>query len=292
MDISKPYTKELTTVPSTCRIPKMVYSSHTMFNIFKSKNTETRLVVQFNGKDICRITAQEMPVEKNVDAKLEPQSTLKFIEPDGTIHEHPIGQMSGWIHISIRVQQNHACQIDCVIDQSKDFQPNSLSSGAGLGIRFQPFFLKGAHVNREQFRGKGLFVRGLHFSGTVTPANVILSCECDQCGKTFQIHSFHAGFSDKGYFYSDSGKYTLLVDAQTPGSPAALSSPDPDRLAILESRLPIAPDGTRFRYLNSFRCPHCNAPYIDFEKYPEQRPSEYYGNWLKNHEPISFVDGQ
>ena len=65
-----------------------------------------------------------------------------------------------------------------------------------------------------------------------------------------------------------------------PGCPAALSTPNPAELAALEAALPLAPDGTRFRYTNAFRCPHCSAPYIDFEAHPEYRAGEYYGNYF------------
>ena len=30
-------------------------------------------------------------------------------------------------------------------------------------------------------------------------------------------------------------------------------------------------EGKTFRYYNSFSCPHCGAPYIDYKKYPENK---------------------
>ena len=116
--------------------------------------------------------------------------------------------------------------------------------------------------------------------------------KCDRCKKSFQIRSYHAGFSNSGYFYSDSGKYTITVSDQVPGCPVPLSETNAADLAALEALLPQAPDGTYFRYLNPFRCPHCAAPYIDFEKNPKERLEEYYGNYflgseLLHYEPVS-----
>lgn len=40
---------------------------------------------------------------------------------------------------------------------------------------------------------------------------------------------------------------------------------------------PCSVCGTSFRYLNPLRCRHCGAPYLDFIRFPEMRPHEYYG---------------
>ena len=143
-------------------------------------------------------------------------------------------------------------------------------------------------MKNEELHGKGLFARGFHYSGTVTPGNIVLSCECDQCKRSFQIRSYHAGFSNAGYFYSESGKFTLTVSDRVAGCPAALSEPNPVELAAIEAVLPLAPDGTQYKYLNPFRCPHCSAPYIDFPANPKDRPGEYYGNYFVGSELLSM----
>lgn len=215
--------------------------------------------------------------------------SVEFIDSQGVVHRHGLANASGWSHFSIRVHQNLACQADCVISQSERFDADSFAKSEAIGIRFQPFFLSGAKVQNSEMYGKGLFARGLHFSGTVTPGNVLLSCECDRCKKSFLIHSYHSGFSDSGYFYSDSGKYTITVSNREPGSPAALSDPDPAALANLEARLPLAPDGSSYKYFNPFRCPHCSAPYIDFAAAPALRRAEYYGNYFVGSELIRYA---
>ncbi|SFB13510.1 hypothetical protein SAMN04515620_1203 [Collimonas sp. OK607] len=264
-----------------------------MFSIFKKKESPL-LIVKADGKELCRVFLGDVPCEKNPSAKIEQNGTIEFVDAQGISHLHGAGLHSGWFHFSVRAHPNLACQSDCVITQSEKYDSEAFGRGDAIGIRFQPFFLSGAEIKNESLYGKGLFARGLHFSGTVTSGNVILSCECDHCKKSFQIRSYHAGFSNSGYFYSDSGKYTITVDDQVSGCPAALAVPNPLELAALEAALPVAPDGTRYRYTNPFRCPHCSTPYIDFSSNPNERPREYYGNYfvdskLLRYEPVMDI---
>ena len=263
-----------------------------MFSIFRNK-PQPLLLVSVNGKELCTVEQSELPCEKTPSLRLEGNALLELRDAQGVAHRHELGGLAGWYHFSIRVHANLACQADCVVSDSSTFDPDAFARGEVSGIRFQPFFLTGAGVGNDASYGRGLFARGLHFNGTVTPGNVVLSCECDRCKRSFRIHSYHAGFSNAGYFYSGSGRYTMTVSDSIPGSPAALSEPDPQKLAALEAALPPAPDGTEYRYANPFRCPHCAAPYIDFAAHPEERRAEYYGNYFVGTELLSYepVDG-
>lgn len=257
---------------------------------FLRKKPEKLLSVRLDGVEICSIAVEELPCERTPSINVAPGSVVSFLAADGTEHTHELGQANGWAHFSIRVHQNRACQADCVVSDSVQFDPTAFARGDALGVRFQPFFLPGSATSNAEFKGRGLFARGLHFSGTVTPGNIMLSCECDECHRSFLIRSYHAGFSNAGYFYSTSGRYTLVVSSAIPGAPAALSEPDPAALAALEERLPRAPDGTSFSYLNPFRCPHCAAPYIDFRSDPNLRKSEYYGNYFTEAELMHYSE--
>lgn len=257
-----------------------------MFSIFKKKEVPL-LLIKFNGKELCSIRENELPCEKDPITKIEPNGIVEFVDAHGASHKHELGAGAGWAHFSVRVHASLACQVDCVITNSQVFDPEAFAKGA-MGIRFQPFFISGAKAKNEDLYGNGLFARGLHFSGTVTPGNTVLSCECDHCRKSFQIRSYHAGFSNSGYFYSGSGKYTITVNNDIPGCPAALSEPSEAELAALEADLPLAPDGTHYKYTNPFRCPHCSAPYINFEAHPKVRPQEYYGNYFVGSELLRY----
>lgn len=258
-----------------------------MFGLFKKKETPL-LRVLVNGDKVCEISEGDLPCEKLPSRRLEAGSTVEFIDYSGDSHKHDLRDFSGWFHFSVRVHSNKACQVDCAITEDEKYDQNAFSEGKAKGIRFQPFFITGAETSNDIFIGKGLFKRGLHFNGNVTNGAISLSCECEHCRKSFIINSFHAGFSNLGYFYSDSGAYTLTVSDRLPGSPAALSTPDESELKELESKLPLAPDGTRFKYRNSFKCPHCKMPYIDFTANPEERASEYYGNYFPNSEILKY----
>lgn len=255
---------------------------------FIRKKPAALLSVFLDGVKVCEIHGDELPCERTPSAEVHPGSVATFVDSNGTRHEHGLGQVHGWAHLSVRVHANRACQADCVVSRSPQFDVTAAASGDAVGIRFQPFFLPGSNVPSAELTGKGLFARGLHFSGTITPGYILLSCECDQCHRSFLIRSYHAGFSNCGYFYSASGKHTLTVPNWVSGSPAALSEPDPIALAELEARLPDAPDGSRYSYLNPFRCPHCGAAYIDFQSHPQIRPSEYYGNYFADAELLRF----
>ncbi|APP76211.1 hypothetical protein [Xanthomonas vesicatoria] len=249
-----------------------------MFDFLK-KTPAPLLSAQLNGREFCRIAQDQLPCEVTPKMRVSEHSVLRFVDASGQSQTHALGTLSGWFHFSIRVHPNLGCQADCVISAEEHMEPGAFEAGTVVGVRFQPFFLPGASIQNAALHGKGLFARGLHFSGLVTGSNVMLSCICDRCAASFLVHSYHSGFSNAGYFYSESGKYTLTVDDRIASSPAALSDPDPAQLAALEAMLPSAPDGSGFRYMHPFRCPHCAAPYIDFAGNPGLRRGEYYGNY-------------
>lgn len=259
-----------------------------MTNVDSLKQSQAALLaVRVDDLEVGAIRAGQLPCELTPSVRVHPGSIVRFIAGDGTEHVHALGEASGWAHFSVRVHASRACQADCIVSGSPRFDPEAFNRGEAVGIRFQPFFLPGSAMSNAELKGKGLFARGLHFSGTITPGNTLLSSECDSCRRSFLIRSYHAGYSNSGYFYSASGKYTLTVPSHLQGAPAALAEPEPDALAALEAALPAAPDGTRFAYRNPFRCPHCSAPYIAFSE-RGSRSAEYYGNYFVGAELLRY----
>lgn len=240
--------------------------------------------------ELCQILSTELPVEKTPSIQANGNQSFILEDSKGKRYQYDLNFEDGsWVHFSIRVMQNLACQCDCLVNDSPEFSGSDLRTGKARGIRFSPIYLPGCKGNPADLHGKSLFYRGLHYSGRVTPGHVSLSCLCDQCERSFRLQSFHAGFGNCGYFYSDSGKDTLIVDNSVPGCPPAVGKPDIEALAKLEASLPLAnKDQTHFRYLNPLRCPHCGAAYIDFEKFPGQRENEYYGNYFYGEKPQWF----
>lgn len=185
-----------------------------------------------------------------------------------------------YFHISIRLLENDGVMIDGILSKQNDKHPEWQDSDYEA-IRFQPFFLTTADPTTSQrIVGKGVFERGLHYSGTVTPTSVRVICICDNCNKSFTVQHFHGGFSDSQYFYSDHSKQTLIVPYdKIKNLPTQLQNEiDEKIIAEVEAELPKPTKGKgSYRYYNSFCCPHCLSPFIDFQKNKQIRPTEYYG---------------
>jgi hypothetical protein len=195
-----------------------------------------------------------------------------------------------FLHSSIRIFANSGVMIDGVISKSACTCPTWQEPGYE-GVRLQPFLLSDKVEENVKLAGLGLFRRGLHFSGAVTPTSVRAVCFCDRCRKSFTLQHFHAGFSEVQYFYSGDGKETLIVAyGAPPNLPQQLQKTiDPTVLATVEAALPNPTIGQgAFRYYNSFLCPHCQEPFIDFVKHNDIRPGEYYGNTLINVRPTRW----
>lgn len=245
------------------------------------------LTVLVNGSEVAVIRPSDLPCEVTPRVAVDGPAQVAFRDAGGLVWTHIVPDAPRWLHLSVRVHPNFGCEADAVRTSAPRHASGQPLAPDDLGVRFQPFFLTAAE-GAPDLTGRGLFDRGLHYPGHVTPGNILLACICDGCGDSFLAQSFHAGFAELGYFYSDSGGYTLTVDARIEGAPAALSIPDPQMLAALEARLPDAPDGSRFAWLNPFRCPHCGSAYIDFQRFPEMRVGEYCALYLLDHPPIRW----
>ena len=268
-----------------------------MFKLFNKRNK--RLTIQ--GDSIFIDNSNDNVVKaaelNTVFALTEATPEIKVYENNQLIRLYRIDTLNAnsnltgqFLHSSIRMLDNSAVMIDGVISKSDTSFPKWTNQDYEA-VRFQPFFLSNANDKNIQLIGKGLFDRGLHFSGTVTPTAVRCICVCDNCSKSFSLQHFHAGFSEIQYFYSTNSKETLLVPyGAIANMPTQLQEIiDSAKLNELESLLPTSSDG-HFRYFNSFKCPHCLISFIDFEKFTEMRPKEYYGNTLLNQKPKQWTD--
>ena len=177
-----------------------------------------------------------------------------------------------FFHLTIRLLPSDAVMIEGLVTSGSARPAEAMGIEA---IRFQPTNLSRSDEAFADNKGQGLFTRGLHFPGHITPKNVRLCCICDICKKSFMLQSIHTGYSESEYFYSEKGTSTLIVPRLRAARKVSIDE--------LESLLPLSKrDGTRFGYFNPWRCPHCEAPYIDFKRFPNIRKSEYYANHLIN----------
>lgn len=240
---------------------------------------ETLVEIALDGETLLTVRADEPPCSFAVTRKASPESELVFLE-SGKYHTHGFGELGGWAHFTFRVQAERILRADCFITADEVLDPEALRRGHGSGIRFQPIPLKGYPASPDDLIGGGAFARGLHSRGLITPGWYRLSVECDACHDGFHLQSFHAGMMDVAYMYSESGLYTLVIEPHDLwGLPEFEKMTAGERRKFEDEALPLAPDGTRFRYLNPLRCPHCNDPFFDYQRYPEDRAADYYGHY-------------
>jgi hypothetical protein len=264
-----------------------------MFGLFKKRHNRIGIIDDNIFIDNQKDNIGE-PVELETVFKLTvPTPEIKVFENQNLVHTFRIDTLltnkdltGQFLHCSIRILSNSAVMIDGIISQS-DNTFSKWTDNDYEAIRLQPFFLSDKNDNNIQLKGKGLFERGLHFRGTVTPTGVRNICICDSCNLSFTIQHFHSGFSELQYFYSTDSKETLIVPyGSIENLPTQLpETVDQSILQSIESKLPKPSGEGTFKYYNSFKCPHCLAPYIDFEKHNAIRATEYYGNTYINQNP-------
>ncbi|PAW93434.1 hypothetical protein CKK33_07990 [Mucilaginibacter sp. MD40] len=243
-------------------------------NIFSKRSANIKGVIElketipiinvFEGKEIIRSYVIE-PLSSNYDLK---------------------GQ---FLHFSISVQENDAVMIDGIISNRNDSHLDWTDENYEA-VRFQPFFLKSSEYQNKQLIGKGLFERGLHYPGTITPGGVRNICICDFCKKSFTLQHIHSGFSEVQYFYSSNSQRTLLVKyGEIENIPVQLQELiDEQSLQEVEAKLSgFSNEG--YRYYNSLNCPHCAKPFINFEENKHIRPGEYYANKFINKEFLHYT---
>lgn len=249
------------------------------------REPESILRVLHGDELVCSIASVELPVELRPTIPLVPGEALRFVDSARSVRAFDLSSAlddgDRFLHLSVRVSETFVVQADGVLTERADDDPQLALRAGGRAVRTQPFFLPERSEPAPDLRGRGMFQRGLHFAGLITPSNVSLLCLCDRCELSFRVQSFHAGFSDVTYLYCSNRPHVLIVDRGVPDAPPLLSEAEPAAVARFERRLPPCADcGGSFLYLNPFRCPHCLAPYIDFAGHPDERAGEYYGSYL------------
>lgn len=187
-----------------------------------------------------------------------------------------------YFHSEIKINSNSSIQMQGYISKSqKNIETND------EGIRFQPFFLSDREEMNKEMRGKGMFARGLYYSGIEIIGDIRLICICDDCQKSFSVEFNQTNFSEEQYFYSSNSKETLIVPYSNNREKVHFmlrNEIDEIELKELENKLPRTEDG-KFEYYNSFKCPHCFSDYINYKENKELRPYEYNANYYINHKP-------
>ena len=265
----------------TIKQSKIFINSFELETKISHTKSSTNLVEVVNLKKTMKISNNEIQVFKNkeciINYKIEPK-TVKY------------PSKKQYIHLFIRILNNYAVMIDGIIDYNPIFPIFIEKKTYKLdGIRFQPFILNSKNIWISENKGMGLFTRGLHFSGFITPSNYRLCCVCDECEKSFNIHSYHAGNGMFQYFYSDDGCETLSVPYYSIKNMPGQLCKNISKETVEQIDLELKNNGyEKFKFYNPFRCPYCKAPYIDFQRHPEIREYEYYANVFLHKEMIEY----
>lgn len=166
-----------------------------------------------------------------------------------------------YFHISVRIgllgiPAVPAAQIDGFIsDTSKERQmtPND------VGYRMEGYILRcGGEESKKRYkaiRGQDLTMKGLKYPGYTTPSNVRLIGICPDCGRSFCFRGYAFHMIQNDVAYSDDGQDCCEIRSYK----------------IDKETWTYEVDGKVFRYYNSFCCPHCGTPYIDYKKHPENK---------------------
>ncbi len=127
-----------------------------------------------------------------------------------------------------------------------------------IGYRMEGHYLScGGDIvkqRRAMVKGQDLVAKGLKYQGYTTPTYIRLIGICPECKKSFAFHGYACYMGQNDVAYSDDGMDCCQV--------SAYSHIDKDNWSY-------ETDGKTFRYYNSFNCPHCGTPYIDYKKYPK-----------------------
>ena len=147
-------------------------------------------------------------------------------------------------------------QMDGFISDTPEDRKMELSD---IGYRMEGHYLAfGGDVTQqrnEALRGQDLVMKGLKYQGYTTPRNIRLIGICPDCGKSFAFHGYAFYMAQSDVAYSDNGLDVCEIVAYD----------------IDKETWKYETEGKTFRYYNSFSCPHCGTPYIDYKKYPENK---------------------
>ena len=149
-----------------------------------------------------------------------------------------------------------ALQIDGFVSDTPDSR--AMKSG-DIGYRMEAYFLtSGGEASKQRYemlRGQDLISKALKYQGYTTPSNVRLIGVCPDCKRSFSFHEYSLYMMQIDVAYSDDG----------------LDCCEIRDYSIDKDTWKCTINGKTFRYYNSFNCPHCGSPYIDYKRFPENK---------------------
>lgn len=147
-------------------------------------------------------------------------------------------------------------QMDGFISDTAEDRKMNLND---IGYRMEGHYLTcGGELSKQRYdamHGQDLVMKGLKYQGYTTPSNIRLIGICPDCRKSFTFHAYSFYMAESDVAYSDDGLDVCQIVAHD----------------IDKESWKYETEGKTFRYYNSFNCPHCGTPYIDYKKHPENK---------------------
>ncbi|MBQ3668316.1 MAG: hypothetical protein II920_03710, partial [Clostridia bacterium] len=255
------------------------YIHHTLLRLENNKE-DVQLPIEVKGTEIHInsaaltkwMTANLLSVECTLDAAMalsEKEPTISLLEDNIITREYKLQTENGedfagkYFICSIRIMKLHqggpltlAAAIDGFISDSPDERRMTLND---VGYRFEGHFLncsgEAAAQRREMIRGQDLHLKGLKYPGYTTPGNVRLIGVCPECKKSFVFHGYAFYMGQQDVAYSDDGLDVCAINENI----------------VDKENWKYEEDGKTFRYYNSFCCPNCAAPYIDYKNHHDRK---------------------
>lgn len=239
------------------RLPHPVFVKDTNIYIRSEDYAEWRIqnpdkaLFEYNG--ICLLDRKE-PILTLFDDGVKTREYCLQTEGD----EDFTGK---WFHICVRLNMTGkppvmTMQMDGFITDTPEKREFSVRD---VGYRMEGYFARSggeqAKLRYEMLRGQDLPMKGLKYPGYTTPTNIRLIGICPDCGQSFACHGYAYYMMQYDVAYSDDGLDCCSIS----------------QYHIDPKTWTYETAGKTFRYYNSFNCPHCGMPYIDYKKYPENK---------------------
>lgn len=216
-----------------------------------SRNSDRRM---YEIRDIIPLTQKTPVLHLYVDDKYVCAYTL---ETEG--EEDFSGK---YFHICLRLSMMGNAPMWAMTLQTDGFVSDTPEErkmkSSDIGYRMEGCILgtgKAAEAFRARTKGADLVQKGLKYPGMTTPSNVRLIGVCSECGQSFAFRGYALYMAQQDVAYSDDGLDVCAIEEY-----------DIDRLKWARKA-----DGKVFRYYNSFCCPHCGKPYIDYAAHSEMK---------------------
>lgn len=240
---------EIPSEPVSFEAANIYIDSKAFFN-WKIEHKE---ILQFETRDAIKLTEKEPTICLYEDGVKTRDYVLQTEKDEDFTGKYFL------ISVRLGIHGNPALPVAQIDGFISDTPEDREFSSSDIGYRIEGHFLAcGGETGKQRYamtRGQDLPMKALKYIGYTTPSNIRLMGICPDCGKSFCFHGYAFYMTQNDVAYSDDGLDCCSISAYE----------------IDKDNWSYETEGKVFRYYNSFNCPHCNTPYIDYKKHPENK---------------------